>query len=209
MSSTGPGLHAIAFLLTLVTGGCAGSSPPDLYTLSPVGTAGAERSPEVPPAVIAIGSVNLPDYLDRPQIVTRQSGYELQLAPDDRWAAPLYDMVPRVLVEDIAQRLPADRIVSFPESGEPSFDCRVAVQVSQFDVDANGEAVLAARWQVYRRSEPRALLVADETLRRPIENQGYGGYAASLSAVLADLADRIAREVNTARASAARPLATY
>src|SRR5512143_1196413 len=96
-----PGPPAIALLLTLVTGGCAGSSPPKLYTLSPVGTAGAERSPQVPPAVIAIASVNLPDYLDRPQIVTRQSAYELQLAPDDRWAAPLYDLVPRVLVEDI------------------------------------------------------------------------------------------------------------
>src|SRR5512147_2620041 len=178
-ANTGLGLPAVVVLLTLAIGGCAGSSATNLYTLSAVGTAGTEsRPPQAPPAVIAIGSVNLPDYLDRPQIVTRQSAYELQLAPDDRWAAPLYDMVPRVLVEDITQRLPADRIVSFPESGEASFDYRVAIQVSRFDVDAAGEAVLAARWQFSGRSEPRALLIADETLRRPIENQGYGGYAA-------------------------------
>jgi ABC-type transport auxiliary lipoprotein component len=143
MNSTGPGLHAIAFLLTLVAGGCAGSSPPNLYTLSPVGTAGAERSPEVPPAVIAIGSVNLPDYLDRPQIVTRQSAYELQLAPDDRWAAPLYDMVPRVLVEDIAQRLPADRIVSFPEAASPA--SIIASPVGSVDLTSMRTARLCSR----------------------------------------------------------------
>ena len=59
------------------------------------------------------------------------------------------------------------------------------------------------------RSAPRALLVADETLQRRIESEGYDAYAASLSATLADLGDRIAREVNSARASAARPLAAY
>src|SRR5512133_3018471 len=124
--SASPGPPAIALLLTLVIGGCAGPSPANLYTLSPVRTAGTDsRSSQAPPAVIAIGPVRLPDYLDRPQIVTRQSAYQLQLAPDDRWAAPLYDMVPRVLVEDVALRLPSDRIVSFPEIDEASFDYRI------------------------------------------------------------------------------------
>jgi uncharacterized lipoprotein YmbA len=205
--NSAPGLPAIAFLLTLVIGGCAGSSPPNLYTLSPVGTAGAAMTPQLPPAVIAIGSVNLPDYLDRPQIVTRQSAYELQLAPDERWASPLYEMVPRVLVDDIAQRLPADRIIPFPEITEANVDYRIAVQVGRFDVDANGEAVLAARWQVYGRSDPRALLVADETLRRTAENRTYAAYAASLSAVLADLGDKIAQGLSLIRGSTPRPLA--
>src|SRR5512147_3116333 len=152
-ANTGLGLPAVVVLLTLAIGGCAGSSATNLYTLSAVGTAGTEsRPPQAPPAVIAIGSVNLPDYLDRPQIVTRQSAYELQLAPDDRWASPLYEMVPRVLVDDIMQRLPTDRIVLFPEIGGVNFDYRIAVEVSRFDVDADGEAVLAARWQVYGRS---------------------------------------------------------
>jgi uncharacterized lipoprotein YmbA len=151
----------------------------------------------------------LPDYLDRPQIVTRQSAYELELAANDRWAAPLYDMLPRVLVEDLALRLPSDRIVSFPEIGDASFDYRVAVQVSRFDVDAAGEAALATRWQLYARSAPRALLVADDTLQRRVEGRGFDAYAASLSAALADLGDRIAEGVNSVRTSAGRSLVTH
>ena len=197
-------------LLAILVAGCAGSPPSNLYTLSAIGTAASEsQSPQAPPAVIAIGPVSLPDYLDRPQIVTRQSAYELELAANDRWAAPLYDMLPRVLVEDLALRLPSDRIVSFPEIGDASFDYRVAVQVSRFDVDVAGEAALATRWQLYARSAPRALLVADDTLQRRVEGRGFDAYAASLSAALADLGDRIAQGVNSVRTSAGRSLVTH
>ena len=102
-------------------------------------------------------------------------------------------MLPRALVEDVALRLPSDRVVAFPQVGDASFDYRIAVDVSRFDVDATGAATLAARWQLYARSAPRALLVADDTLQRQIEGRGYDAYAASLSGVLADLGDRIAR----------------
>src|SRR5512132_360436 len=200
-------LLSVGFLLAVVVDGCAGSSPTNLYTLSAVSAPAAETRPQSTPAVVAIGPVTLPDYIDRPQIVTRRSAYQLELAAYDQWGAPLYDMLPRVLVDDVASRLPSDRVVAFPQVGDASFDYRIAVDVGRFDVDSTGEATLAARWQLYARSSPRALIVAEETLRRHIDGQGYDAYAASLSAVLADLGDRIARDVNSARASAAPPLA--
>jgi uncharacterized protein len=203
-------LPAVGLLLALLVAGCVGSPPTKLYTLSAVGAPAAETQlPQTTPAVVAVGPATLPDYIDRPQIVTRKSAYQLELAAYDQWAAPLYDMLPRVLVEDLALRLPSDRVVAFPQVGDASFDYRIAVDVIRFDVDASGEATLAARWQLYARSAPRALVVADDTLQRPTEGQGYDAYAASLSAVLADLGDRIVREVNSARASAARPLTAY
>jgi uncharacterized lipoprotein YmbA len=198
----------LVLLLALFVAGCAGSPPVNLYTLSAAPAPAADtRSPQSP-AIVALGPIILPDYIDRPQIVTRKSAYQLDLAAYDHWAAPLYDMLPRVLVEDVALRLPSDRVVAFPQVSDASFDYRIAVDVSRFDVDATGEAMLAARWQLYARSAPRALLVADDILQRRTEGQGYDAYAASLSAVLANLGDRIAREVNSARASAARPLAS-
>jgi uncharacterized lipoprotein YmbA len=196
-------------LLAFLVAGCAGSPPTNLYTLSPVDAPAAEIRPRSASAVVAIGPVTLPDYIDRPQIVTRRSAYQLELAAYDQWAAPLYDMLPRVLVDDVASRLPSDRVVAFPQVGDASFDYRIAVDVGRFDVDETGEATLTARWQLYARSSPRALIVAEETLRRRIDGRGYDAYAASLSAVLADLGDRIARDVNSARASAAPPLAAY
>jgi uncharacterized protein len=193
-------------LLAFLVAGCAGSPPTNLYTLSPVDAPATEIRPRSTSAIVAVGPVTLPDYIDRPQIVTRRSAYQLEIAAYDQWAAPLYDMLPRVLVDDVASRLPSDRVVAFPQVGDASFDYRIAVDVGRFDVDETGEATLAARWQLYVRSSSRALIVAEETLRRRIDGRGYDAHAASLSAVLADLGDRIARDVNSARASAA-PLA--
>jgi uncharacterized lipoprotein YmbA len=201
---------AVGLLLALFVAGCASSPPTNLYTLSAVDAPPAEgRASKSTSAVVAVGPVTLPDYIDRPQIVTRQGAYRLELAAYDQWAAPLYDMLPRVLIENLALRLPSDRVVSFPQVSEASFDYRIAVDVSRFDVDATGQATLAARWQLYARSTQRALLVADDVLQRRSEGEGYGSYAASLSGVLADLADRIAQALNSARAFAARPLAGH
>lgn len=109
--------HAVAaILLAVVLAGCASAGPPGYYTLAPIPPATAP-----PPtttgasALIALGPVTLADYLDRRPIVTRDTAYALRLANNDYWAAPLHDMVPRVLVADLAMRLPNNRIESFPE----------------------------------------------------------------------------------------------
>jgi uncharacterized lipoprotein YmbA len=185
-------LPTVGLLLALLVAGCAASPPVNLYTLSAVDLTAADTRLPHSPAVVAVGPVTLPDYIDRPQIVTRKSAYQLELAAYDQWAAPLYDMLPRVLVEDLALRLPSDRVVAFPQS-DAGFDYRIAVDVSRFDVDATGAATLAARWQLYAPSAPRALLVADDTLQQRVEGRGFDAYAAALSAVLAELGDRIAR----------------
>jgi uncharacterized protein len=202
-------MHLLALgLMVLLVAGCASSPPTNRYTLSAIAVPLPESgSPQSASAVVAIGPVMLPDYIDRPQIVTRQSPYRLELAAYDQWAAPLHDMLPRVLVEDVALRLPADRVVSFPQVSEGNFDYRVAVDISRFDVDTSGQATLAARWQLYARSTPRALQIADDVLQRRSEGEGYGAYAASLSGVIADLSGHIAEAVTSARASTARSLA--
>ena len=202
-------MHLLALgLMVLLVAGCASSPPTNLYTLSAIGVPLTETAaPQSASAVVAIGPVTLPDYIDRPQIVTRQSPYRLELATYDQWAAPLHDMLPRVLIEDVALRLPSHRVVAFPLVSEGNFDYRVAVDIGRFDVDATGEATLAARWQLYARSTTRALQVADDVLQRRSEGDGYGAYAASLSGVIADLSGHIAEALRSARASAARPLA--
>src|SRR5512144_2406737 len=83
-------LPIVGLLLALLVAGCAGSPPVNLYTLSAVGLPSTDiRVPPSTPAIVAVGPVILPDYIDRPQIVTRKSVYQLELAAYDQWAAPV------------------------------------------------------------------------------------------------------------------------
>jgi uncharacterized lipoprotein YmbA len=144
-------LPPVGLLLALLVAGCVGSPPTDLYTLSPVGTPAAETRPQSTPAVVAVGPVILPDYIDRPQIVTRKSAYQLELAAYDQWAAPLYDMLPRVLVEDVALRLAGQEIAGLQLTAQPGADRPEAGALRH----GRGSSP-SSRCQVSRRSDRRS-----------------------------------------------------
>ena len=200
------GSLAIVVALSLAVAGCASGPPTNFYTLSSVAApAGPVRSGQTRAAVVAIGPVTLPDYVDRPQIVTRQSPYAVKLAAYDQWAGPLTDMVPRVLVENVAAARPEDRVVGFPNVSCTAFDYRVAVDITRFDADQSGTATLVARWQIYDRAARRAVVVTDETFVRPAADPSYEAIVAAMSGTLADLSGRLAEDVGVA---AAKPAAS-
>ena len=197
-------LAAIVFTASLVAA-CGSSPTTSFYTLATV-PADTTMPARQPPAVIAVGPVRLPDYIDRPQFVTRSSSYSISLAAFDQWAGPLDDMLPRALADDLTQRLPGDRVVSFPQVSGPNFDYRIAVNINQFDVDSTGTATLAAQWQIYDVNSPRALIVEEDTFRRQATGSSYEAYTAALSFVLADLSDRLRDNLGAVRGAAPRPI---
>lgn len=180
--------------LSVVVSGCAPATK--FYTLAKVkGAPGDGSEPAKVAVVVAVGPVALPGYVDRPQIVIRESPYTLRPAVADQWAGGLDDMVPRVLIGNLAERLPGSRIVPFPRVGGPSFDYRVSIDISQFDVDSAGEAVVVASWQLSDQASSKTLQLGDTTARARARSASYEDRVAALSQALADLSDDIARAV--------------
>ena len=78
MSAGMPMLRLLAGALLLVLAACGGSPPTQFYTLS--GMQLPPGNPNTRGTVVGVGPVTLPEYLDRPQIVTRTSGNRVTLA---------------------------------------------------------------------------------------------------------------------------------
>lgn len=136
---------AMAVLLT----GCARSTPIQYYQLSALRDDRAAAEFAVPKeATIGLGPVLLPEYLARPQIVSRTSANRLALADRERWAEPLAENLPRVLSEDLSALLGTDRILAYPWIRERKVDCQITVEVVQFEAGPNSTVNLIARWQV-------------------------------------------------------------
>lgn len=204
LRSCPPAAGGLILAALVALAGCSSAPPTSYYTLASVPPAsGAAAAPVLagPAPVVAVGPVTLPDYIDRPQIVTRTSAYALALASDAQWGGPLVDMLPRTLTEDVAMRLTDARVVSFPQVSGAGFDYRVSVDISRFDVTTDGLATLAARWQVYDRTAQRAVTVTEATFTQQAKGSGYEAYAAALSATLAELSGRLAAAVEAARGS--------
>jgi len=183
---------ALGGWVVVAAAGCAGSAPTRFYVLTPV--AGVEKSnPAVPSkAGIAVGlrRVALPDYLDRPQIVTRSSPNKLDLAEFDRWAAPLGDAFPRILAENLAIMIQTDRVAVFPWPRSAQVDYEVTVEVTQFEGRLGGECSLVARWSIFGGENKALLITGKSSLREPA-----GGDYEALVAAESRLVGALSRDI--------------
>jgi hypothetical protein len=125
------------------------SAPTRFHMLAPLNEVKTAAPAGTGRTVIGIGPVVIPEYLNRPQIVTRIDQTSYQLGEFNRWAEPLGDNLTRVLNENLSILL-ADRSVDvLPSTRWTTPDCRVEIIVLQLD-GTLGEAVrLIARWAVF------------------------------------------------------------
>ena len=121
-------------LALLLQTGCARSKPARYYllsALSPVAGLNEDRG-----VSLGVGPIEFPKYLDRPQIVTRESHSRLDFGEFDRWAEPLDENFARVLSENLAELLSTDDVVEFPWTRSTRIDYQIIVTVNRFDADS-------------------------------------------------------------------------
>jgi uncharacterized lipoprotein YmbA len=160
MRAFGPAL--LASLLVLAAG-CAGSGEGTrLYVLSPASYhagAAAPTDTAVATASIAVvvAAVRIPQYLDRPQLVTRSDGHRLQIAEFHQWAGDLREDLTRVLADNLSRALGSPRVVAAPHALKASAAFSVQVELLAFERMEDGRVRLAARWWVTRGAEAAAI----------------------------------------------------
>jgi uncharacterized lipoprotein YmbA len=185
-----------AFLVVL--GGCAGTSPPvNFYVLSSITESAAATAPAGNERRIAIGvgPVNLPDYLDRSQIVSRSSPNELKVAAFDRWAESLKSSFPRVLTENLSALLNTNQVAVFPWRKAISVEYQVIVDVVQFDTESRGNAVLIARWSILGDGGDKMYMLKRSTFTVSPNTDDYAGLVSAQSQTLAEFSREIAEAI--------------
>ncbi len=192
------GSVAIVTLAVVLAGvaGCASSPPTRLYVLAPLQGVGTQT-----PAMesgkgrtVGLRRVELPDYLDRPQIVTRTGPNTLQLAEFDRWAAPLKESFTRVLAENLVTLLPTNRIAVFPWTRTTPIDYEVSVEVIRFEGTLGAECVLVARWHIFGDAE-KVIVSKGSSRRTEPAGSNYESLVATESRLVASLGRDIAAAI--------------
>ena len=159
-------------LLTLT--GCPGNAPTRLYVLTATTDKPASTSPEG--VAIGVGPITLPKYLDRPQIVTRVAANSLDQANLDQWGGDLNDNITRVVGTNLSNLLATDRISFYPWKDGAPLDYQVTMDISRFEQDKDGNAVLNVFWSIINPKDGTVLL-----MRRSSYSQSAGEPASSQS----------------------------
>jgi uncharacterized lipoprotein YmbA len=189
-------LYLITLLLSALAG-CASTPPSRFYILSPV-TAGAAAQPAGPATAIGVGPVELPNYLDRPQIAVRTGANELRFSETHRWAEVLQEHVTGVLAENLARLVPTDEVALFPWGRTVTIDFQVTVEVSRFDADESGNVVLSALWMLYREPNREVVVEKRTEVTEPVGDAGYPEIVAAQSRALGSLSRQIADAIRMA-----------
>jgi uncharacterized lipoprotein YmbA len=184
-----------ALALIVLISGCAVTQPTNFYTLSPATEPNvAKRSADG--LVIGLGPITLPQYLDRPDIVTREGANQMRLAEFSKWSEPLEPLLTRIMAEDLYALLDASDVIPVPQRGDIPLDRVVEVDFSRFDADATGQVVLDARWRVYQ-GDNETLLASG---RSQVTEQGaavpdFDAIVAAMSRALGRASEEIAKAI--------------
>lgn len=189
-------------LLVVILAACASSPSSKFYQLNPLQDSASITRAASPERnlIIAIGPVHIPDYLDRPQIVTRFNKNELKFSEFERWAGSLESDVTRVLVEDISSLLPTDRFsvvrwTPYLESQLPA-SYRVEVLVERFEGTLGDSVLLKAQWRIFAHNR-HLLLKRESLIREQINGSSYEALVASMSNTLEKLSRDISGGINS------------
>jgi uncharacterized lipoprotein YmbA len=167
--------------------GCATAPPTEYYRMAAL--PGPVQSSA--PVSITVRGIGIPGYLNETGIAKPAGAYQFASYSNALWAEPLGDMLQSVMVQDLAQVLPAASVAAGggAVSGPPGV--LVEVNILRFDPDPDGKILLLA--QVAVKAGPARIVCATRTLRSSIvPDAGVTGIVAAMSGLWAGAASQVA-----------------
>lgn len=181
--------------------GCGTTPSAQFYTLSalnepaPTAQAGTLRSH----IAIGVGPITIPEFLDRPQIVTRTTANQLDVNEFHRWGGSLREDFARVLVENLSRLLATNRISVYPSPELLDLRYRIVIEVQQFDGQLGEAVTLNAVWTLLDEGTGKPLRVQRFEYQAPTTSADYAALAAAHSAALAALSRELADALQNVR----------
>lgn len=190
-------LVAIMLFSALALVACGSSAPASFYLLQ-ARTAASFEGPETAAAEelsIGIGPLELPEYLDRPQMVVRSGTNSVEIREFERWAEPLEEGVSRVLTDSLADLLRHQQIAIYSWRSQLQVDYRLGLTLTRFEGAASGRITLAGVWALYDTEKRKIAIRKTFFLSHTAESQEIEALVDGQSQLLAELSEGIANSV--------------
>jgi hypothetical protein len=181
--------------LALAAGCLGGGTPPEYFSLRPeAGAAAGAPVAQRPDLGLAIGPIEIPRYLDRDEVVTRDASHRLIPWDEHRWGGSLRSDVLRVLADDLGTLLGTTRVAVYPAEARFPLSYRVLLDVLEFEGALGQPVRLRARWTV-ADAAGRALAVEEARIEEPAASASFDAYVAAESAALGRVTAQIAAKI--------------
>ena len=198
----------IFLAILLVVGACSpfGSGtqhPTDNYVLNSLYSEEAPPQPvaDLSDLGISVGPIRMAMYLDRSDVVIRNSRNEVEIADFATWAGPLQENFSRVMAENLSLLLNTKHVAIFPGTKLKFYEYSVTINVTRFDGRPGDNAHLRARWAILDKQRKNVLLGEHTELSRPTEIDSISSMVAAQSRLLAIFSREIAQAIKDLEAN--------
>jgi uncharacterized lipoprotein YmbA len=145
---------------------------------------------------IAVVRANVPDRIDRPQLVLRSDGNQVTLSEQYRWAEPLRREIPRLIANDLGELLDSSRVAALlAEDAGFAVDFKLALDFQQLDAFVGQGVDVDVLWRLEHRSGKA--IVGRSSFRQPLAGTATDTAAlvAAQRQALRQVAAEIAKEI--------------
>ena len=185
-------------LCAVLASGCFGAAKPvEFYTLRPVASVGSPAPASSAGLGIAVGPIQLPKYLDRPELVLRDGEHRLTLDEWHRWGGSLRTDILRVVADDLGTLLDTSRIAVYPAEPRFPLDYRILIDVHEFEGTFGKSVRLRVYWSVLAGDVMKAVDVEASVVEQPVASESWADFVAAYSAALGTVTQEIAARLRT------------
>jgi uncharacterized lipoprotein YmbA len=184
----------------MISGCISGATPATrFYTLSADAKAPLQpRAANRRPLAVEVVPLRVPQYLDRPQIVTRTGSHRLELAEFHQWGGNLRKNMTQVFAQNLAVLLDTTDVRIAPSRADTPPDVRIELEVVQFERCKDLRVRLSVHWVLVFTADPALRTTRITHLQSPRIEDGsdYAAMVSAMSDLLAELSDTVARAVS-------------
>ncbi len=193
--------QATILVLTLLLTACGMRSQETTFYIldsgqnTPIALDGIKNLEEMPS--LQLSQVDMPKYLDRNSIITRDSnGVRLHIASFDSWAEPVESGAKRVIAEILTPLLLEKNVLLQPLDDNSLSPLQIFIQVQRFDGTIGQQVALDARWTV--RDSSDEIIVSGAFVEQAPAGQNYTSLVQAHSTLLKKLAQSMANPITEA-----------
>lgn len=191
----------VLFLISMNLGGCISiptTPSPRFYTIEAADTSQLVKPFDIEAGtVIGIGPVKIPEFLNRPQIVTINKDGLLEFSEFDRWGESLDSAFVRVINENLSSMLPQATVEMYPWNMNIAIKYQVIVHIIAMECSLDKNVLLTAQWTILDQSNKKAVFTKRSQLCEPVTPHNYFGLAKALSKMCLSLSKEMASELSS------------
>jgi len=183
--------------LTVLLSGCIGGEtrPSNFYSLS--ATEADQTTSMVRSAGMALrlGPFTFPEYLDRPNIITRSTGHRMVVNEFSRWAGSLENDFHRVLGTNLGSLLETGSISVYPSDSRLVADYAVQGEINIFEGSLGDKVILDVRWFVLDPRGDKTYTSKQSVIVEDVTGEDYSALVEAQSRAVGRLSSEIADEL--------------